>query len=354
MQKIKHWVKNHRKTTIGTAIVLVLVIGMGIINKIKQNKAAQSSRYVVAKVAKTTPLTLTGTVAAQQQQVLSLPSGKVQSIGVANGQKVSEGDPLVTTYSESANEELADAKQELIKAQRNVTAQQNNVSAAQKDAAAQSEDGTASGSASSVAQAQASLADAQSDVTAAQNKVNTLSQKVTQTLTAPFDGTVTVDDTKQDAPVITIYSNDLKLKTKVSEYNYSKLKTGQAIHVRALATGKQADTTISYLATVPTTNSQSNGASYEVDADLSSKDFMDGQTVKASVAQNQLRIPKSSVKNGQVYVVKNGKAKAVAVSGKRVNEYFEVKSGVKAGQQIVTNPDSKLHNGTKVSADGND
>ena len=211
-----------------------------------------------------------------------------------------------------------------------------------------------SGSASSVAQAQASLADAQSDVTAAQNKVNTLSQKVTQTLTAPFDGTVTVDDTKQDAPVITIYSNDLKLKTKVSEYNYSKLKTGQAIHVRALATGKQADTTISYLATVPTTNSQSNGASYEVDADLSSKDFMDGQTVKASVAQNQLRIPKSSVKNGQVYVVKNGKAKAVAVSGKRVNEYFEVKSGVKAGQQIVTNPDGKLHNGTKVSADGND
>ena len=344
MQKIKHWVKNHRKTTIGTAIVLVLVIGMGIINKIKQNKAAQSSRYVVAKVAKTTPLTLTGTVAAQQQQVLSLPSGKVQSIGVANGQKVSEGDPLVTTYSESANEELADAKQELIKAQRNVTAQQNNVSAAQKDAAA----------ASSVAQAQASLADAQSDVTAAQNKVNTLSQKVTQTLTAPFDGTVTVDDTKQDAPVITIYSNDLKLKTKVSEYNYSKLKTGQAIHVRALATGKQADTTISYLATVPTKNSQSNDTSYEVDADLSSKDFMDGQTVKASVAQNQLRIPKSSVKNGQVYVVKNGKAKAVAVSGKRVNEYFEVKSGVKAGQQIVTNPDSKLHNGTKVSADGND
>ena len=339
MQKIKHWVKNHRKTTIGTAIVLVLLIGMGIINKIKQNKAALSSRYVVAKVAKTTPLTLTGTVAAQQQQVLSLPSGKVQSIGVANGQKVSEGDPLVTTYSESANEELTDAKQELAKAQRNVTAQQNNVSAAQKDAAAQSEDGTASGSASSVAQAQASLADAQSDVTAAQNKVNTLSQKVTQTLTAPFDGTVKVD---------------LKLKTKVSEYNYSKLKTGQAIHVRALATGKQADTTISYLATVPTTNSQSNGASYEVDADLSSKDFMDGQTVKASVAQNQLRIPKSSVKNGQVYVVKNGKAKAVAVSGKRVNEYFEVKSGVKAGQQIVTNPDSKLHNGTKVSADGND
>ena len=224
MQKIKHWVKNHRKTTIGTAIVLVLLIGMGIINKIKQNKAALSSRYVVAKVAKTTPLTLTGTVAAQQQQVLSLPSGKVQSIGVANGQKVSEGDPLVTTYSESANEELTDAKQELAKAQRNVTAQQNNVSAAQKDAAAQSEDGTASGSASSVAQAQASLADAQSDVTAAQNKVNTLSQKVTQTLTAPFDGTVTVDDTKQDAPVITIYSNDLKLKTKVSEYNYSSLK----------------------------------------------------------------------------------------------------------------------------------
>lgn len=74
MQKIKHWVKNHRKTTIGMAIVLVLVIGMGIINKIKQNKAARSSRYVVAKVAKTTPLTLTGTVAAQQQQVLSLPS----------------------------------------------------------------------------------------------------------------------------------------------------------------------------------------------------------------------------------------------------------------------------------------
>lgn len=354
MQKIKHWVKNHRKTTIGTAIVLVLVIGMGIINKIKQNKATQSSRYVVAKVAKSTPLTLTGTVVSQQQQVLSLPTGKVQSIGVADGQKVKEGDPLVTTYSESTNEELIDAKQTLAKAQRNVSAQQNNVSAAQKDAATQSEDGTASGSASSVAQAQASLADAQADVTAAQNKVNTLSQKVTQTLTAPFDGTVTVDDSKQNAPIITIYSNDLKLKTKVSEYNYSKLKVGQSIHVRALATGKQADTTISYLATVPTTNKQSNDSNYEVNADLSSDDFMDGQTVKASVAQDQLRIPKSSVKNGKVYVVEDGKAKVVKVSGKRVNGYFEVKKGVKAGTSIVTNPDAKLHNGTKVSDHDND
>lgn len=354
MQKIKNWIKNHRKTTIVIVIMLILAIIWGIADKIKQNKAASESHYVVAKVAKTTPLTLTGTVAAQQQQVLSLPSGKVQSIGVANGQKVSEGDPLVTTYSESANEELTDAKQELAKAQRNVTAQQNNVSAAQKDAATQSEDGTTSGSASSVAQAQASLADAQADVTAAQNKVNTLSQKVTQTLTAPFDGTVTVDDSKQNAPIITIYSNDLKLKTKVSEYNYSKLKVGQSIHVRALATGKQADTTISYLATVPTTNKQSNDSNYEVNADLSSDDFMDGQTVKASVAQDQLRIPKSSVKNGKVYVVEDGKAKVVKVSGKRVNGYFEVKKGVKAGTSIVTNPDAKLHNGTKVSDHDND
>lgn len=109
------------------------------------------THYVVAKVAKSTPLTLTGTVVSQQQQVLSLPTGKVQSIGVADGQKVKEGDPLVTTYSESTNEELIDAKQTLAKAQRNVSAQQNNVSAAQKDAATQSEDGTASGSASSVA-----------------------------------------------------------------------------------------------------------------------------------------------------------------------------------------------------------
>lgn len=354
MQKIKNWVKNHRKTTIGVVIILILAIGWGIADKVKQNKAASESHYVVAKVAKATPLTLTGTVVSQQQQVLSLPTGKVQSIGVGNGQKVKEGDPLVTTYSESANEELTDAKQELAKAQRNVTAQQNNVSAAQKDAAAQNEDGTTSGSASSVAQAQASLADAQADVTAAQNKVNTLSQKVTQTLTAPFDGTVTVDDSKQNAPVITIYSSDLKLKTKVSEYNYSKLKVGQSIHVRALATGKQADTTISYLATVPTTSKQSNDSSYEVNADLSSDDFMDGQTVKASVAQDRLRIPKSSVKNGKVYVVKSGKAKAVKVSGKQVNGYFEVKKGVKAGTSIVTNPDAKLHNGTKVSDHDND
>ena len=115
MQKIKNWIKNHRKTTIVIVIMLILAIIWGIADKIKQNKAASESHYVVAKVAKSTPLTLTGTVVSQQQQVLSLPTGKVQSIGVADGQKVKEGDPLVTTYSESTNEELIDAKQTLAK-----------------------------------------------------------------------------------------------------------------------------------------------------------------------------------------------------------------------------------------------
>ena len=59
-------------------------------------------------------------------------------------------------------------------------------------------------------EAQNAYADAQASVAATQQRLNTASSKVNQTLTAPFAGYVTVDQSKQNAPVITLYSDTLQ------------------------------------------------------------------------------------------------------------------------------------------------
>ena len=71
--------------------------------------------------------------------------------------------------------------------------------------------------------------------------------------------------------------------------------------------------------------------------------FMLGQTVKMSVVQKGIKIPKAAVRDGKVYVVnKAGKAQATKVSGKEVNSYFIVDQGLVDSDKIVTNPDKDL------------
>ncbi len=197
-------------------------------------------------------------------------------------------------------------------------------------------------------EAQNAYADAQASVAATQQRLNTASSKVNQTLTAPFAGYVTVDQSKQNAPVITLYSDTLQFVGQVSEYDYSKFHQSADLKVKALATNRTANTQVSYLSTIPTKNS-GNNTKYEVTANVSANKFMAGQTAKASIKQDGVQIPKSAVRHGKVFVVdSDNRVRETDVSGRAVNSSYIVTDGVDAGDRIVTNPNSKLKNNAKV------
>ena len=85
--------------------------------------------------------------------------------------------------------------------------------------------------------------------------------------------------------------------------------------VTALATKHEQTTQLGYLANTPAQNSKANDSKYELTAPLDSTKFMAGQTLNVMITQTGVQIPKTSVKDGHVYVVENKK-----LSGSQLQE----------------------------------
>lgn len=291
----------------GLIIILVLIIG-GLIMAKHRRQSQDKHHYDTMTVSKQADFVLTGKIQASQQQILAVPQGQVQSINVNNGDHVVAGQALLTTKQTISQDDDSDSSSD------------NQAGPANSDSNANSQ-------------------------------ASTTTTTVTRTLTAPYSGYLQVDNSKQGAPVLTLYSDGLQFNAEVSEYDYSKLHNGTPLHVKALATNREQTTPVSYLSVIPSKNSTSNNAKYQLRANVNGQEFMDGQTAKASVSQDGFRIPKSAVKNGYVFVMDGQRVRRVHVSGQAVNSYYLVTDGVDQGDKIITNPDHKLKNHQKVKQD---
>lgn len=295
--------------TIGILVIIILVI-VGV-QRSKANKAQSQSKYSTMKVVTQPSFNLTGKIEPVKTQTLSLPSGNLQNLNVKNGDHVVQGQAILTMH----NDDL----------QNQVTELQNQLS-----------------------QSQGNSSDDQNSGPSMQQQLKNVSGKVNQTLTAPYSGYVSVDQSKENAPVITLYSDDLQFVGQVSEYDYDKLHQSTDLRVKALATNHVANTQVNYLATIPT-KSSGNNTRYEVTASVNANKFMAGQTAKASIKQDGILIPKKAVRNGKVFVVgTDGHARKTKVSGHAVNSSYVVSDGIDEGDRIVINPNSKLKNNAKV------
>ena len=72
-------------------------------------------------------------------------------------------------------------------------------------------------------QSQSASSDDQTTGSSMQQQLKNISEKVNQTLVAPYSGYVSIDQSKEDAPVVTLYSDNLQFVGQVSEYDYDKL-----------------------------------------------------------------------------------------------------------------------------------
>lgn len=339
--------RRRRWLILGGAL-LVVAAGIGIARGLG-DKEADRPKYHTMRVTSQADFALTGKVESTQTQVLSLPAGKMQDLNVKNGDHVTQGETILTTHDQDSQDSATELQGDLTKSQQQVKSQQQTINSLQQQLNSADADGQADLQ-SQLTEAQNAYADAQASITATQNRLNSTNSKVNQALTAPYAGYVTIDQSKQGAPVVTLYSDTLQFTGQVSEYDYAKLHNGTNLHVKALATNRTETTPVTYLAKVPTRNS-GNNSKYEVTANLNANKFMAGQTAKAFIAQDGVRIPKSAVHNGRVFVVEDGRARAVNISGHAVNNYYVVTDGVDAGDRIVTDPGHHLKNNTKVDQD---
>ena len=351
--KKKRWLArllaNRRQRWMAMGIlVLAVVIVVGVIHAMTGKKNALP-KYHTMRVTRQADFALTGKVEPTQTQVLSLPAGKLQNLNVKNGDHVAQGETILTTHDQDSQDSAVELQGDLTKSQQQVRSQQQTINNLQQQLNGADPE-AADDLQSQLTEAKSAYADAQASVSTAQNKLNTTNGRINQNLTAPYAGYVTIDQSKQGAPVVTLYSDSLQFTGQVSEYDYAKLHNGTDLHVKALATNRTETTPVTYLAKVPTGNS-GNNTKYEVNANLNAGKFMAGQTARAFIAQDGIRIPKSAVRHGHVFVVENGRARAVNVSGHAINSYYVVTDGVDTGDRIVTNPGHQLKNNAKVDQD---
>lgn len=339
--------RRRRWLTFAGVVLVVLVVG-GVLHGLS-NRDKDQPKYRTMEVSRQADFALTGKVEPTQTQVLTLPAGKLQNLNVKNGDHVAQGEQILTMHSDESQDNAVELQGDLSKSQQQLKAQQQTIASLRQQLnGADAEDRAELQG--QLAEAQSAYADAQASINTAQSRLNSTNSKINQSLTAPYAGYVTIDQSKQGSPVVTLYSDSLQFQSQVSEYDYDKLHNGTDLHVKALATNRTENTPVSYLAKVPVKNS-GNNSKYALTANLNANKFMAGQTAKAYIAQDGVRIPKTAVRHGKVFVVQDGRARAVPVSGHAVNSYYLVTDGVDDGDRIVTNPDKHMKNNTRVDQD---
>jgi HlyD family secretion protein len=328
----------------GVLTILLIIMNNNMINSKKYQK---NNAYKIYIVGNTLPLTISGSVVAKRTQILNSSTGNLQQISVVNGQSVTNGEVLMTVTNQDAKQAVSDQNDVINKAIRAVNTSSDTLKNPQKSYK-QANDDAKSVAKDSLTQAQQSYNEANADLTDAKNKLVELQNKVTSNVTAPFDGIVSVDnDTKDGIPALTVTSSEKELKASISEYDYTKIQTGDTITVSGIDGKTQQKTTISSISQLPTT--QSKGTAYYSFSAKVNNDFLYGQSVKVQVEQHEVKVPKSAVYHHHIYKIIDGKVIPIKADVTISGTSYIVNTGVSVGEKIVYNPDSHLKKGKAVN-----
>ncbi len=202
-------------------------------------------------------------------------------------------------------------------------------------------------------------------VTQAQAGVNSAQIKINNaTVTSPVSGVVSAKDVEvgkiassQSGSVTVIDSTTLTAEITVPDKMIGKIKVGQSVPVTINALdGKKITATIDTVS--PAANSKDNSYTVKAKIDNANGDMKAGMFVKVSLEaeskSNVLSVPNQAIKteNGvnYIYLVENSKIKkAVVTTGISNDKFTEVSGNVKQSDDILTEGQSILADGEKVN-----
>ena len=312
-------------------------------------KEAGTPTYQVATVKQST-FTVAGKVVPVAQQQLTIPEGKVQQLNVANGDTVTAGQVLLTTFLDKSMD-LAEQQATLDKGNRVATSAQNTINQlTQQLQQLPADDPTRADLDSQLRDAKSNLADAQADVQTSQQVLQRGQNSQYGQVTAPYDGRISVSYDQSGKVQLAITGSGLQATGLVSEYDYDKVKDHRDVAIKALATKHEAKTTLNFLSTNPAKESSKNMARYAFTTEnLDATQFMNGQSLTITVPQDGIRVPMAAVKHGHVYRYVAGKARKTPVTTEKRDGYLVVTAGLQAKERIIMNPDNKLKDAAQVA-----
>jgi membrane fusion protein (multidrug efflux system) len=347
------------KKLVVTSIILIAAFG-GIFYVLNKNKAKNQAQIDVvaqknaavavrAGVAEKKELNVeyvaNGVFAPKQEVMIAAEAaGRVLSVLVEEGSRVSAGQTLAVIESDKQNVGVANAQ-----------AVYNNAVAE----VARFESAYASGGVTKqqLDQVKLQLENAKNNLKSAQITANDVIVK------ASFAGIVnskkiepgaTVNYAQQMFEIVNVSS--LKIKVNVDEKNIAGLKVGQEAKITSSVipnkswTGNitfiapKADASLNFVVEVEVKNSQENDLKAGMYGTVT---FGSGEKQAAFVVPRTAFV--GNVSSNKVFVVKEGKARLTEVtSGRNFGDYVEIISGLNEGDQVVTTGQINLLDDTVV------
>jgi macrolide-specific efflux system membrane fusion protein len=268
---------------------------------------------------------------------------RVTDVGVAIGDTVKQGDTVATADSADLQRDLASAKNDLLSAQVGL-----------KSATVGLEDAEDADDAAQVRQAKISLYNARNQLAQATQKVADIEASIAAaTLTSPIDGRVTEVNIASgfDAPsgaAIVVDAAGFEISADVVERDLADIKVGQRAAITVAAVDAELTGSVVAVSPVASAASGSGVVNYPVtvsldDAPVTLRSGMSADvTITIASANGVLTVPAEAL-NGTAgnYSVQllgpDGTPTAQAVEvGLVTATLAEIKSGLTAGQQVIT------------------
>ncbi len=309
--------------------------------------------------------------ASETAGVAAKISGRVSSVPVKLGDKVSKGQVLFTLDSTEAANAVAQAEASVTVAKTNIGVSEQTVFDAEQnfqrinqlfeaDAASQSQydqaESTLNNARLGLQVAQGQLR--QAEITLA-NAQETLSY---YTVVAPISGQVSSVDihtgemaNAQTTAIRLVNLSTMKVKVNVSENIISHMQQGATVPMVVSALNREVNGRI--LSISPSIDEATKAFPVEITVDNSQGDMKVGMVVKlklvSGTANNVLALPTDAMleKDGvkYVFVMENDTAKEVKIkTGLMTDTKIEIKEGLEEGQTVITSGNELIKDGQKV------
>ncbi len=309
-------------------------------------------------------LSFSGMLSAEQMSTLKTRhAGYVKNIYVSVGDEVQKNQKLIQIDSEELNAQKKQAQAAVNQAQKQFDIAQKNLNRFQRLRQSNSV------SENELEQVELKFQSAQSGLESAKQQLNQVQSMMSYTsIKAPFSGKISQkqiqvgDMAMPGMPLLTLSSsNQLEVKSTVSESQINSVNKGQNVQIEIPSIGKVYPGKI----TEVSSSSESSNSQYFVKSifNESPEKALAGMyaniSVKATQTNSQsentsIRIPLSAIvhKNGLqgVYVV--GKSQTALLrwlkTGRTDDETIEILSGLTANDKIIIEADGRLFNGAKI------
>ncbi|MDR0879245.1 MAG: efflux RND transporter periplasmic adaptor subunit [Clostridioides sp.] len=343
---------NKKKLIIYISVGVVVCATLGLLSYYdKQNQIADGDEnglemYTIPENEK---IFINGTVVPKNTKSFDLAADtELSSMSVTDGQSVTQGALLYTSKNNTILAQVDGLKEQIATLKKTKNATPNNTP-----------------------ENKVIINGLDSDITKLNNQITALNNKAYVKTTAPFAGKVYLNNTTSDTTagddkslpsLLTLQSNDLYMKGKISEQDFPKLSVDQTVDILVFSTNAQLTGRVSNISERPSDQADDNGTQgsmsyYDVNIQFDSQeDLVNGFHLQASmkVASSAFKVPSSAVlkdANGSMYVLKNMdgimKKQIVDVSSQN-EETAIIRGGLQENDVIILAPTTDMKEGDAI------